>query len=172
MKPDRDAKEKNSGSGTTKAQHIKKDEEFTTLRRFLDRVALFRVLPSDELPGIAAVMEKRGWTDQTILVKQRDEGKEFFVIMDGSAELRVKVPGAEKEKVIIKSKAGDYFGETSIITSQPQTATVAVSGKLTTASITAVQFEKTGIRDRVHFPKREIAAAFVDFEEDKIGDED
>ena len=78
---------------------MKKDEDFTTLLRFLDKVALFRVLPRDELPGIAAVMETREWADQTILFHQGDEGKEFFVIMDGSAESRVKVPRVEKEKV-------------------------------------------------------------------------
>jgi cGMP-dependent protein kinase len=153
---------------TTKAQHIKNDDDFAAVLRFLDKVALFRVLPRDELPLIAALMEKKEWHDTTVLFKQGDEGKEFFVVMDGAAELKVRVPNGE-EKVITTLKAGDYFGETSIITSQPRTATVVVSGSLTTVSITSEQFEKTGIRDKVRFPKREAVAAVVDFD---LEDED
>ena len=65
-----------------------------------------------------------------------------FTVPDVLPRLRLRPPGSEAEKVITTLRAGDYFGETSIITAQPRAATVKASSHHYGTGVVVATFAK------------------------------
>ncbi len=57
----------------------------------------------------------------TILFKEGDEGKEMYLINSGEVKLSRKT--TQGDVVLAKLGFGEFFGEMSVITSQPRTVT-------------------------------------------------
>ena len=84
----------------------------------LEQVWLFASLRKDELQKLA------GWTDEVSveegheLAKQGQFAHEFFVILDGTAEVR------QDGSKISELGPGDFFGEIGLLETQRRTASV------------------------------------------------
>mmetsp|Transcript_105004 Transcript_105004/g.327496 ORF Transcript_105004/g.327496 Transcript_105004/m.327496 type:complete len:164 (-) Transcript_105004:2027-2518(-) len=78
--------------------------------QFLDDVPLFMRLPRDQHPILAGACSLRNFEAGQVIIKQGDNGHEFFVIRSGEAEVLIVPPdgGPQQQVAILKSK--DYFG--------------------------------------------------------------
>ena len=68
------------------------------------------------------------------MTRQGEPGREFFVILEGSADVR------RRGRKINSLKPGDFFGEIALVTSVPRTATVAATSPVRALVVTDREF--------------------------------
>lgn len=90
----------------------------------LKRAPLFEGLSRKELGALARVTEDVDVRAGTSLCREGSVGDEFFVIMDGEAEV------SRNGKPIGLQRAGEFFGEIALIETVPRTATVTAKTPL------------------------------------------
>ena len=91
----------------------------------LQKVPMFEALSRKELGGLAKLAETIDVKEGTALVKEGTTGREFFVISEGTAKV---VRGRKKVATL---KAGDYFGELSLLDGSPRNASVIAETAMT-----------------------------------------
>ena len=95
-------------------RNLRKGQKIELLRQ----VDLFRSCTTRELGQIAALTTELEVTANSVLMRRGDLGKEFFVIIEGTATVT-------RESVeLAKLGAGSFFGELALIDGGPRTATV------------------------------------------------
>ncbi len=96
----------------------------------LSQIELFHGMGEDDLRELAGSMRARDFTPSEILVRQGEEASDMFVIIEGAVEVLADADGLEVR--VGSMQAGDYFGEMSLLTGEPRTATVraTTSGRL------------------------------------------
>jgi CRP-like cAMP-binding protein len=87
----------------------------------LKRVPLFAGCSKKELGEIALVADEIDVGAGKILTREGDSGREFFVLVDGAAEVR------RKGRKVRTMDSGDFFGEIALVSSRPRTATVTAT---------------------------------------------
>jgi CRP/FNR family cyclic AMP-dependent transcriptional regulator len=86
-------------------------------------VPLFSSCSKKELEAIASQADELTLPAGKALTKQGDRGREFMVIVDGSAEVR---KNGRKVNVL---GPGDFLGEIALISGGPRTATVTTTSE-------------------------------------------
>jgi CPA1 family monovalent cation:H+ antiporter len=84
-------------------------------------VPLFSSCTKKELEAIAAQADELTLPAGKTLTKQGDRGREFMVIVDGSAEVR------KNGRRVNLLGSGDFLGEIALISGGPRTATVTTT---------------------------------------------
>jgi CRP-like cAMP-binding protein len=74
----------------------------------------------------SATDHEESYTDGQVIVREGEDGREMYVIQRGEAVVTKTVEGREVE--IARLKRGDFFGEMSLLESQPRYATVRAVG--------------------------------------------
>ena len=91
--------------------------------QLLGQVSIFQELPGDTIADLA----KRVWHKQaeagSVIVSQEDAGDALFVIAKG--KVKIVLYGETGREIILSiMKAGDFFGEMSLLDRQPRSANV------------------------------------------------
>lgn len=102
----------------------------------LKRVPLFARCSGKELEEIAMVADELDFKEGKELATEGAAGREFFVIVDGTAEV---TRGNRKLRTL---SDGDFFGEISLITKLPRTASVTTISPLRALVITDRSFRR------------------------------
>ena len=97
------------------------ESDRTTL---IGRVELFSALQNEDLSLLASQMLKRTFTSGSDVVRIDDSGDSMYVLVEGL--LQVFVPGSTpaQEMMVAQLIPGQFFGEMSLLTGEPRTATV------------------------------------------------
>jgi len=97
-------------------------------------VPLFSRCSKKELQEVAALADEIDLPEGRVLTREGDTGHEFFVILEGTAEVR---HGGRKVRTL---GPGDFLGEIALLTQLPRTATVTAATPLDVLVITAREF--------------------------------
>jgi small-conductance mechanosensitive channel/CRP-like cAMP-binding protein len=95
--------------------------------RLLRFVPLFDVLPEDGHRDLAADSEDRLYAGGEVIVHEGEKGGCMFVIAQGTVSVTVETNGLVEE--IARLGVGQFFGEMSLLTGEPRTATVRAVGE-------------------------------------------
>jgi CRP-like cAMP-binding protein len=98
------------------------------------KVPLFTKLSKKALEAVASVADEIDLPEGKELTKEGERGREFFVLLEGSAEARQK--GAR----IRTMGEGEFLGEISLVTKLPRTATVTTTSPVRVLVITDRDF--------------------------------
>jgi CRP-like cAMP-binding protein len=104
--------------------------------KLLQGVPLFARCSSKELESISMIADELDFKEGKELARMGAAGREFFVIVDGTAEV---TRGKQKLRTL---SDGDFFGEISLITRLPRTATVTTVSPLRALVITDRSFRR------------------------------
>jgi small-conductance mechanosensitive channel/CRP-like cAMP-binding protein len=106
--------------------------------RLLDGVDLFASLTADQRATIAAQVTLLEFGDGETIVREGDPGQSMYVVGSGAVTVRLEASHA----VIATIEQGGYFGEMSLLTGQPRTASVVASGDVRLLEIDASVFRQ------------------------------
>lgn len=133
---------------TDKKQAKEENKEFGQTMAFLTQVPLFKRLPKDQHPLLAAACIPVDFKEGQVIIKQGDQGKEFYIIKEGEASVSVN------EQKVATLKNGDYFGENALLRDEPRTATITAANKLSAYQITRDKFQELGLNEKLQFANR------------------
>ena len=85
------------------------------------KVPLFSQCTKKELAAIAAQADELTLSEDRVLVRQGERGREFVVIAEGSADVH------RNGRRINRLGAGDFLGEIALLSDRPRTATVTTT---------------------------------------------
>jgi CRP-like cAMP-binding protein len=100
----------------------------------LAKVPIFSMQPPKEIAKLARAAHERTFAAGTVMSEEEDFGSIFTVIVDGEASVSVR--GRQARTL----KAGDFFGEMSIIDRSPRSATVKAETDCTCLMLTQPVF--------------------------------
>ena len=100
----------------------------------LKKVPLFAGCSKSELRELAKTADELDIREGTVLTREGRTGKEFFVLVDGTAQV------TKGDKKVAELKAGDWFGEIALLTDSPRTATVTATSPVDVLVITDRRF--------------------------------
>ena len=87
----------------------------------LREVPLFARCSKRELAEVASLADEIDLREGKELTRQGERGREFFVLIEGEAEVR------QDGKRVRKLGPGDFFGEIALVSRIPRTATVVAT---------------------------------------------
>jgi CRP-like cAMP-binding protein len=100
----------------------------------LKHVPLFSGCSKTELGEVARVADEIDFRAGKTLIKEGSPGREFFVLVDGTADIK------RKGRKIDSAGPGDFFGEMALLSDQPRNATVVTTSPVDALVVTARNF--------------------------------
>jgi small-conductance mechanosensitive channel/CRP-like cAMP-binding protein len=113
-------------------------EKMAEEERLLAGVDLFSTLPPDLRHQIAAASPMVVYGSGETVVRQGEGGQSMFVILSGTVSVQLE----PSRKEVARIEPGGYFGEMSLLTGDPRTATVLAVGDVTVVEIAADLFRR------------------------------
>lgn len=132
--------------------------------RLLAGVDLFAGLSEDMVAEIAGATQARTYGNGEPIVRQGEPGQSMFVIASGGASVVLEPDRREVATI----EAGGYFGEMSMLTGDPRTATVLARGDTTVFEIGADLFRRLAATHPQAIEQVGVAAAARRVELDKV----
>lgn len=100
----------------------------------LSRCSLFQALTKEELEKLGDFTQPKVVPAGAAVIKQGEAGDSLFVVIDGLFDVIVKTD--HREKKVAQIVPGQYFGEMSLLTGAPRSATIVATSKSTVYEIT------------------------------------
>ncbi len=127
-------------------------------RAVLEKVPLFKVCDPVFLHGLALALKADVFDPGDVIIRQGDPGHEMYFICRGEAEVL-----NERNEVLRMLQAGDFFGELSLLLSQPRAATVRAKTSCDLFILEKADFDKA-LKDRPEFAEALRANAKTHYE--------
>ena len=99
-------------------------------------VPLFAGCSLKELGQIAAIADELQQPEGTTLIREGTHGREFFVLLEGTVDVR------RSGRTLATLGSGEFFGEISLVSDAPRTATVTAASSVRLLVITARSFQR------------------------------
>jgi CRP-like cAMP-binding protein len=112
------------------ALRLRKNEKV----ELIANVPLFAGLSKTELAKVAAIADEIDVPEGKVLMRQGERGREFFVLLDGEAEVR------RNGRKLATRRAGEFLGEIALVSDRPRVATVTATKALHALVIRDVEF--------------------------------
>lgn len=125
---------------TTERKLEKRQAEIDRRLAALSRVPLFSGISEDERRRLAEHLRHAPFTAGEVMTRQGAEAHWLYMIVDGTASVRVTVDGREREVATLRG--GEFFGEMSLLTGAPRSATVVA-----TTNVDCYRLDKEGFQE-------------------------
>ncbi len=102
--------------------HRKLDEDYARRVDALSRVDVFRALDAEKIDRLARRLRLAPFGPGEIILREGDPGDSLYVLRTGEVAVRVNVRGHARD--VASLKAGQFFGEMSLMTGEMRSATI------------------------------------------------
>ena len=124
---------------------------------FLQRIQLFSALSIEECGQVVKRMKRRDFPPNQVIVREGAPGNSMFFITAGQVEVRKKDPNTGIDFLLTEMNPGQNFGEMSLLTGKPRTATVTALQPTTCAVLEQKDFQELLLQ----FPKIGLALTTI-----------
>ena len=107
----------------------------------LREIPLFSEMDEQEVAGIRSIMDVMKFKSGQVIIREGTLGDLFYVITEGHAEVIIRDANGS-DVVLHEAGPGDFFGELSMLTSEPRSARVRAVDQLTTLVLERDEFFK------------------------------
>jgi CRP/FNR family transcriptional regulator, cyclic AMP receptor protein len=104
--------------------------------QLIKRAPLFAQCSKSELGQVAVLADEIDLAAGKVLTTQGEPGREFFVLIEGSADVR------RNGRKVNTMGAGDFFGEIALVSDRPRTATVTATSPVRLLVVTDRAFRE------------------------------
>jgi CRP/FNR family cyclic AMP-dependent transcriptional regulator len=111
---------------------LRKDAKLELLKG----VPLFARCSKKELGDIAQIADEIDLPEGKQLTKEGGRGREFFVLVEGNADVR------RKKRKVTTLGPGDFLGEIALVTKTPRTATVTTTSPVRALVVSEHNFRR------------------------------
>lgn len=111
-------------------------ERRAAFARAIAATPVLSALPADVQQALAEAALERLYAGGEVIVREGDPGRSMFLVMAGRVSVTI---GPEAREVAV-TETGGYFGEMSLLTGEPRSATVRAKGDCTLLEISADAF--------------------------------
>merc|ERR1739848_752681 len=110
---------------------------------FLSKVSILENLDKWERLTVADSLESGSFEDEEVIVKQGEQGNDFYIIVEGTA-IVTQFRNDESDEPVEVGRLGpsDYFGEIALLLDRPRAATVNCRGPLKCVKLDRDRFER------------------------------
>lgn len=115
------------------------DEQVNAIVERLANISIFAPLSDEETEKLASTARVRVYAPGEAIVRLGQEGNSMFVINRGA--VKVQIPDGSSQRTINELHENEFFGEMSLLTGQPRTATVIAAEETE-----VLQIRKTAIK--------------------------
>ncbi len=88
---------------------------------------LFEVLGDEERAAIVREMEVETHSEGSVIINEGDPGTSMYIIASGEVKVYTRGTGSTGTVYLARLGEGDFFGEVSVLTGKPRTATITAS---------------------------------------------
>jgi cAMP-dependent protein kinase regulator len=88
---------------------------------------LFEELTTDEREAVVREMELEQFDEGAVIISEGETGTAMYVIVSGEVKVYTRGTGNSGSVYLAKLGEGDFFGEVSVLTGKPRTATITAS---------------------------------------------
>jgi CRP/FNR family transcriptional regulator, cyclic AMP receptor protein len=114
------------------ALRLRKDAKI----ELLSKVPLFAGLSKAQLGQVAAIADEIDLPEGKELTSEGDRGREFFILLDGQAEVR------RKGRKLATRRKGEFVGEIALVSDIPRVATVTTTSPVHALVIRDQEFRR------------------------------
>lgn len=121
-------------------QTLKQEDAAAKMRRetdqlvaYLAKIDFFSILAQEQLARLASHARIQEFLSGERVVREGEPGQDLFIILDGRAEVRVQQDSRSSTTATLQT--GQFFGEMSLLTGEPRSATVVAVTPLRVVSI-------------------------------------
>jgi small-conductance mechanosensitive channel len=108
------------------SEERRRKEHLAEAEDLLSRIDFVAALKPEARQKLAAHARFLEYGPGEAVVRQGDPGDTFYLVARGEFAVRVRLEGGEKE--VARLSRGHFFGEMSLLTGEPRTATVVAAG--------------------------------------------
>jgi cAMP-dependent protein kinase regulator len=102
---------------------------------------LFSGLTKEEFRRVVSHLSLRHYEEETVIVSEGDPGESMFIVVNG--EVRVNTTDTKGKQITLANLAeGEFFGEVSLLTGRPRTATIITNIPSDLLELTRSDFDK------------------------------
>ncbi|HSI89148.1 MAG TPA: mechanosensitive ion channel family protein, partial [Pyrinomonadaceae bacterium] len=106
-----------------KAKVVGREEYAERVAEQIAKVQIFEPLSDEELERLSRSSKKRIFAPGEKIVRRGQEGSSMFIITRGG--VKILIPASEGVRTVGHLGTNDFFGEMSLLTGEPRSATVA-----------------------------------------------
>jgi small-conductance mechanosensitive channel/CRP-like cAMP-binding protein len=107
----------------------------------LGAIDLFAPLPQESRVALSRTAQDHIFAAGEAIVRQGDSGNSLYIVLSGRVRVVLEPSGQE----VAVTEAGGFFGEMSMLTGEPRTATVRAIGDVRVLEITADRFREVAL---------------------------
>jgi len=98
-------------------------------------------MTAGELVMMRTLLERRSYARGEIVFREGDEGNELFMIAKGSASVRIRLPGENRNVRLVTFAPGTVFGEVALLDREARSATIEADDQLVCYVLSHAKFD-------------------------------
>jgi anti-anti-sigma factor len=102
---------------------------------------VFAHMDENELAVLRAALLRRTYRSGEVVFREGDESKELYIIAKGTASVRLRLPGTDRETRLITFSPGTVFGELALLDQEARSASVEADDDLVCYVLAHSSFE-------------------------------